>query len=899
VALAAAVLLLAVGGGVAWVLRQQRRQGADAAAGQAMAEARLLLGQARAAAPNNAGQLRETSEAAVRARDVAHTGEASEDVQRQAVDLAEAVAAEEGQAVRDRRLLTALLEVRGPSQGPKFRKNDRGLMQELAEPSVDEQFTTAFRSWSLDVDATPTAQAVQRLKTRPAAVVAEVAAALDEWAGERRRQRTTEASWRRLADLAGALDEAPTSRRRQLRELLARDGLARERALGLLGMALRPVPVPFDGGAGPDRDRLRQLARRVDVSAEPSLGVLMLARALREAGDEAAAAQLLRDAVQVRQQEVVLYHALGQLLASREDWSGAVACYTAVQALRPGLGEPLADAQVNAGQVVEGLKLYDQLVKDQGDNPYLHFRRAYALHSQQRFQEAEAAYCTSVSLKPDNPFVHNGLGATLARQGRHAEAEAQYREALRIKPDFSWAHNNLGLALHDQGKPTEAEAEHREALRLQPDYFEAYNNLGWALLDQGRSQEAEAACREALRLKPDLPEAHSNLGRALLDQGRPQEAEAACRAALRLRPETAWAHYNLGWALLDQGRSQEAEAPCREAVRLKPQWHAAHYNLGRTLYNQGRLEEAEASYRDAVCLKPDFAWAHHNLALVLHDQGRLGEAEAQYREALRFKPEDYVAHNNLGSTLQGQGRPGEAEAAHREALRLKPDWAQAHCNLGLALQAQGRFAEALPSLRRGHELGSKLRDWRYPSALWVRRCEKFVELDPRLPAVLKGDVRPANPTEGLQLAELCQLPTKRLYVAATRLHAAAFAAEPKLADDLARQVRYNAARSATLAAAGRGNDADKLDARERGRLRGQALAWLRSDLALWQHRIENGKPQERAAALRVLRRWQRDPDLASVRDDKAMATLLAEERDAWQRLWADVAGLIGKADKSG
>jgi hypothetical protein len=35
---------------------------------------------------------------------------------------------EEQQAGRDRQLLTALLEVRGPTEWPKFHKDDRGLM---------------------------------------------------------------------------------------------------------------------------------------------------------------------------------------------------------------------------------------------------------------------------------------------------------------------------------------------------------------------------------------------------------------------------------------------------------------------------------------------------------------------------------------------------------------------------------------------------------------------------------------------------------------------------------------------------------------------------------------------------------------------------------------------------
>jgi hypothetical protein len=46
-----------------------------------------------------------------------------------------------------------------------------------------------------------------------------------------------------------------------------------------------------------------------------------------------------------------------------------------------------------------------------------------------------------------------------------------------------------------------------------------------------------------------------------------------------------------------------------------------------------------------------------------------------------------------------------------------------------------------------------------------------------------------------------------------------------------------------------------------------------------------------------LRHWQQDTDLDGVRDAKALASLPAAERDAWEKLWADVADLARKAEQ--
>src|SRR5262249_44579809 len=149
-------------------------------------------------------------------------------------------------------------------------------------------------------------------------------------------------------------------------------------------------------------------------------------------------------------------------------------------------------------------------------------------------------------------------------------------------------------------------------------------------------------------------------------------------------------------------------------------------------------------------------------------------------------------------------------------------------------------------------------------------------------------------TDGqLGLAGWCQ--AKKLYGRSAGLYAAAFAADPKLGDDLRAGHRYNAARSAALAAAQQGEDAAKLAAPERARLRKQALDWLRADLALRTKQLESGQPAARFEVQDTLHVWQLDRDLAGLRDMTALAKLPAEERAACERLWADVAELLKSA----
>ncbi len=90
-------------------------------------------------------------------------------------------------------------------------------------------------------------------------------------------------------------------------------------------------------------------------------------------------------------------------------------------------------------------------------------------------------------------------------------------------------------------------------------------------------------------------------------------------------------------------------------------------------------------------------------------------------------------------------------------------------------------------------------------------------------------------------------------------------------------------------------DSAKLDDAERGRLRHQALDWLRAELVRSAKQAESNNPKAREAAQQGLKYWQEDADLAGIRDKDALEKLPEAERDAWRKLWDDVAAVLAKA----
>jgi tetratricopeptide (TPR) repeat protein len=507
----------------------------------------------------------------------------------------------------------------------------------------------------------------------------------------------------------------------------------------------------------------------------------------------------------------------------------------------------------------------------------------------QRWAEAVRYLTAAVALRPDTPGAHLNLGKAL-RTGRQLdEAIACFRQAIEIDPKYAAAHTNLGVALMDKGKVEEAIACHRKAIALDPKLAAAHYNLGVPLAAKGEVDEAIACYRKAIALDPKYPLSHYNLGIALKNKGQVEEAIACFRKAIALAPEFAQAHTNLGLALQAKGQEDEAIACIRKAIALDPKLAAAHYNLGNALFRKGKVDEAIACFRQAIALDPKDAMAPTNLGAILCDIKRdYDGAIACFRRAIALDPKLAPAHNGLGFALDAVGKQKEAIEAWRTAVRLEPRLALTHYWLGKALLLQGRPDEALAPLAEAAKRlpAERVRALGLPAER--SRAERLARLEKRLPDLLAGKGRPGDNRERLDLIDLCR--RRHRFAAAARLFAEAFAAEAKLADDLTAGHRYHAACSAALAAAGRGEDAGKLDATERARLRKRALAWLRADLALLGEQLGGGPPAARAA----LRHWQQDSALAGIRDKAALDKLPAREHKAFAQLWSDVAALLAK-----
>jgi serine/threonine-protein kinase len=866
-ALAASVLLTVVlgGGGYGWMQQQRAARRAETArkVDEALEKAAVQRGRAAAAAVGDLSSWVEAQAEVQRALDLLDPDEPDPTLHERIAAVHEEIEQGRAKAERDardaeaERRLVARLEALRSAWG-----DDLNLQR------LEGDYAAAFRSFGLDLDTMEPKEVGTRLKGRPAAV--EIAAALDHWCNLRRRQsagRRSGLSWRRLAGAASVADPDPW--RNQLRELL------------------RTSAAQSVATLKKQADDVRALER------QPAASLVLLANLLSNAGEEERSAAVLRLAWRRFPDDfeinclLGLFYFRGQYKQPEE----AVRFVTAAVAARPRsaqargtLGECLAEQ----GKLDEAITVFRQAVALDPNYAAAYSSLGNVLARQGKLDEAIASFHRSIECKPRSASAHAGLGRALEKQGKVDEAVACLRRAIQYNPTSVQGYNDLGNILLRQRKFDEAVAVLRQSIEIDPKNPFARTYLAFAWLQQGRLVRAVTAFRQAIKINPKFNYAYFGLGMALFEQGQLDEAIAAYRQAIALDPMYAGAYINLGVLLCDHKHDYEAAvAVFRQAIKLQPQDAGLHDNLGVALRNQGKLDEARAAFRAVISIDPTRARAHLQLGQLLDDQGLLDEAIASFEKVVALDPRNTWAHNNLGWGLFRKGKIDEAIACYRKAIALDPSNATAHNNLGWAYQRMGKLQEAEKEYRKALEIDPKYARAR-TNLSSVRR---LIAVEPKLAGWLEGKYKPVDNEERLAFALACA--TKQSYLAAARLYRDAFAADAMVADDLKAWHRYNAACCAALAVAGKGTD--KPDDKQRVRWRRQALTWLRADLARYQQLAAAGKAADRALVVERMRHWQADSDLAGLRDKEALAKLPADERQAWEKLWADVEVLLRQA----
>jgi serine/threonine-protein kinase len=496
------------------------------------------------------------------------------------------------------------------------------------------------------------------------------------------------------------------------------------------------------------------------------------------------------------------------------------------------------------------------------------------------------------------------LGRERAASGR-AQAEAGLAQAVELRRGYRFADAQAML------KQVHGWANQAEDSQLEQRLAQAEIDLALAReLDGVRQQAAtqvEGKWDPDGRMREKYPQVLSRHGLDVLEGDLDELAQTIKASAVRDDLVAAlddWARAETDpqkkQRLLGLANRADESDPWRQAVRL-----AVARRDGKRLRQlvratgEGRpvpgvvllladiveqeSEEPTALLRRMQLERPRDFWVSFDLGNRLQEHKKYQDAAECFLVAVALRPDSAPAHGNLGLALQDMGKADEAIACFKRAVALNPRDANAHGALGHTLMQHGQFSAAQEALGRCLGLLPPNHPLRGRTAQLFQKCRQLLDADTKLKMFLAGKEVPANAATQTLMAEVAQRPFKRLYLTSVRLYRDAFASQPRLAETF----RCKAACAAALAGTGQGNDVARLDAMDRAELRYSALCWLQEHLGAGVLLLAQ-QPGAVGAVRQNLLHWQKDPNLAGVRDSDSLAKLPEAEQVAWLNFWAEV-----------
>jgi tetratricopeptide (TPR) repeat protein len=150
---------------------------------------------------------------------------------------------------------------------------------------------------------------------------------------------------------------------------------------------------------------------------------------------------------------------------------------------------------------------------------------AAAFLAQSKYAEALPIFQRLLKNYPDTPYLHYAYGSALASLSQYDEAAAQLREEIRVTPASALPYLRLASMFLRMHRLEDALPNARRATQLAPQSAEGHYMLGRTFLELGKVPEAAVELETAARLAPDSPEVHFSLARAYTKAGRLPDAE--------------------------------------------------------------------------------------------------------------------------------------------------------------------------------------------------------------------------------------------------------------------------------------------------------------------------------------------------------------------------------------
>ncbi len=410
---------------------------------------------------------------------------------------------------------------------------------------------------------------------------------------------------------------------------------------------------------------------RLMGGATPRIYIQML-QLYRRLNDEKNVERVLRALVELRPDEQLFVHLLGQYYMKERQLDAAIELYEETLANNPEeieIGLELTELYREQGRAQEADSLLEQLTNPEGASADQLVQRVRSLYHHDRPYDDEAERQAvhllerAVELDPQHEEALHLLGELRYRRGRYAEAGTLLEQALEQNPRAPdrWTLAAVAYLRAEQLEQAVKLAE--EGLLLFPGQLSLVRVAAHGLLQLGRNREAVERF-ETLRDLLTSADGASDEQRADVEATlgllytRLDDTSAADRAyerALALDPDHAMALNNYAYSLAERGRQLDrALEMARRAVELDPENASYLDTLGWVYFQREDYAAAERWIKQALDTGDASATVYEHYGDVQKALGNPSAARLFWQQALERDPGRDALREKL-EALQREG----------------------------------------------------------------------------------------------------------------------------------------------------------------------------------------------------------------------------------------------------
>lgn len=138
------------------------------------------------------------------------------------------------------------------------------------------------------------------------------------------------------------------------------------------------------------------------------------------------------------------------------------------------------------------------------ETPAVPVTEAHELFQAGDLEESLKLFQEALKQNSEDPILHNDIGLVYLKKGLYASAEGHFQKSLELDQRCAECFNNLGYLKTLLEEGVEAEKYLQKALELNANYPDPYFNLGVLYEKNGDIGQAVKVFQKFLELKPDL-----------------------------------------------------------------------------------------------------------------------------------------------------------------------------------------------------------------------------------------------------------------------------------------------------------------------------------------------------------------------------------------------------------